>query len=74
MAVEHLTKKKLIQLLVVLFVLIVAFTLRTCNYQHNNIKKSVSENHIAQSEKLTTTNSISKINKKEAKAEVKHSE
>lgn len=73
MAAEHLTKKKLIQLLAVLFVLIVAFTLRTCNYQKNKTN-NMSEKHVASSEKLTTTDSMGEINKKEAKNEVKNNE
>lgn len=73
MAAEHLTKKKLIQLLAVLFVLIVAFTLRTCNYQKSNTN-NMSEKHVASSEKLTTTDSMGEINKKEAKNEVKKNE
>lgn len=40
MAAEKLTKKRLIQILVMLCILLSAFTYRSCNYEHIGKKTS----------------------------------
>ncbi|MDH3001584.1 hypothetical protein A1D23_03040 [Chelonobacter oris] len=55
MAAEKLTKKRLIQLLIAMLILISAFLYRTCHYQ---TPQAVRDSHTAQNEKQSSRSFI----------------
>ncbi|WP_165772755.1 hypothetical protein [Caviibacterium pharyngocola] len=51
MAAEKLTKKRLIQILIMLCILLFAFVYKTCSYEKNETGKSAVENQQVYAEK-----------------------